>query len=274
MPANNAHAIVLKQHTKYDFTPHVKMVARQVRSQRDAARALINPDSSPISKGSISYGSASRPPIRDYKKGKWKWSHQERSTDMSLGPDPQINDGLGRRLQESNWWMMANLNKRPKDDYESKTMVDAMSYALTKIRNNPSEWGGTPGSVIFTWGPDRVAHLSDDARAQYKNDGAEPLEYINKLEIEAPTAEIGPVKGRLHVHFQLYVSHWSCIHLDSKGFGKRFKHHYNQYMNKERVAGDSHMRIQHDRSVLIWARLTAQKNAHNWMHKYAAKGQD
>ena len=92
--------------------------------------------------------------VKQTKKGSWKYKHQHRADVSRFGVDPHAKDGDGRRLQESNWWMMVNLNKTPPAGEEDR-MVRAMNYALPHIRNKPIHWGPNGhDKSIFTWGPD------------------------------------------------------------------------------------------------------------------------
>lgn len=262
---NPAKAIVFKRNTELDFAPRRSFLKELTNIEYKMARIR----SGTVNR--ISQGNPDRAAMRAIRKGQWKWTHQERANRERLGPDPHTQDGLGRRKQESNWWMMVNLNKKPKTDTDADTMVKAIAYSLSKIRNNPINWGPVPDASIFKWGPS-VGCITDSERKVYQQDALEPTKYIESLEIEAPVAEIGPNKGRLHAHFQLFVTHFSMIHLDCKAFAKIFAKNYADALNRERVPMDSYMRVTEGKSVLIWARLSAQKNAHTWMHKYASKG--
>lgn len=245
-------------------------------AQLDAEMAELRKIGGIVTKeGSVGIGRAEITPGGQIVRGKWKWKYQKKG-DASVGDDPHLNDGTARREQESNWWMMVNLNKRTKGDANAKLMVGAMSYALTMIKNTPLYWGPNLSSSIFIWGP-KVSSVSEEARAQYQRDRSQPARYIKSLEVRAPKAEVGAVKERLHCHFQLYVTHYSMIHLDTKAFGRIFAMFYNKYLAQNGVKDQSDpdsLRIANGKKVLVWARLSPQKNAHEWMHRYAAKSQD
>lgn len=225
-----------------------------------------------IAKKGIKEGTASVYKASQAKKGSWKYKYQDRADIKRFGVDPHAKDGHGRRKQESNWWMMVNLNKAPPPG-EQDRMVNAMNYALTHIRNKPIHWGPNGhDKSIFTWGPE-VNGVSLEARNVYKRDANRPMTVVTKLELDAPVAEIGPTYKRLHAHFTLSVEHYSMLHLHCKGFGAVFKQLYEEYMDKEGVSKeDTKVRI--NGSVLVWARLSSQSKHTEWLHKYAAKSQD
>ena len=78
-----------------------------------------------IAKKGIKEGTASVYKASQAKKGSWKYKYQDRADVKRFGVDPHAKDGHGRRKQESNWWMMVNLNKAPPPG-EQDRMVSAM----------------------------------------------------------------------------------------------------------------------------------------------------
>ena len=120
----------------------------------------------------------------------------------------QAGQPLGRRKQQSNFFMTLNTNKRKFDEVRD---IDAMSHAIEKVfKTNVYE--------ILKFGP---AHPNT-----YASDGSIADEVIEKVEVKAGI-ERGPVTGALHAHLYLTITHWSQVQIDVPRLQHLFKEAYN-----------------------------------------------
>jgi hypothetical protein len=121
----------------------------------------------------------------------------------------QTGQPLGRRKQQSNFFMTLNTNKRKFDEARD---TDAMSYAIDEIfRRRVFD--------ILKFGP---AHPDT-----YGGDGSIADEVIEKVEVKAGI-ERGPVTGALHAHLYLTITHWSQLQIDVPRLQFLFKEAYNE----------------------------------------------
>lgn len=117
---------------------------------------------------------------------------------------------LGRRKQESNWFITINPNQ--KQATHLKQDSDAIVQAL-------HETFETRGYDILTFGPKHPDVYGDDAQW--------PHLVVDEMNARA-TIERGPNTGALHCHLYFKVVHWSQVYLNQRQVQLIFKDAYNQ----------------------------------------------
>ena len=151
---------------------------------------------------------------------------------------------LGRRKQQSNFFMTLNTNKRKFDETRD---TDAMSYAINKIFKQEV-------FDILKFGP---AHPDT-----YGGDGSMVNDVIEKVEVKAGI-ERGPVTGALHAHLYLTITHWSQLQIDVPRLQFLFKEAYNEkavtkMTDKGRLAVKVELQPQTDYGQIIAFYLSKQ----------------
>jgi hypothetical protein len=116
---------------------------------------------------------------------------------------------LGRRKQQSNFFMTLNTNKRKFDEVRD---IDAMSHAINKV---------------FKQGVFEILKFGPAHPATYAADGDKADDVIEKVEVKAGI-ERGPVTGALHAHLYLTITHWSQLQIDVPRLQFLFKEAYNE----------------------------------------------
>lgn len=121
----------------------------------------------------------------------------------------QTGQPLGRRKQQSNFFMTLNTNKRKFDEARD---TDAMSHAIDTVFKQRVYY-------ILWFGP---KHLDT-----YGGDGSFADDVVEKIEVRAGI-ERGPVTGALHAHLYLTITHWSQLQIDIPRLQFIFKEAYNE----------------------------------------------
>jgi hypothetical protein len=156
----------------------------------------------------------------------------------------QTGQPLGRRKQQSNFFMTLNTNKRKFDEARD---TDAMSHAIDEIfRKRVFD--------ILKFGP---AHPDT-----YGGDGSIADEVVEKVEVKAGI-ERGPVTGALHAHLYLTITHWSQLQIDVPRLQFLFKEAYNakaltKMTDKGRLAVKVELQPQTDYGQIIAHYLSKQ----------------
>ncbi len=156
----------------------------------------------------------------------------------------QTGNPLGRRKQQSNFFMTLNTNKRKFDEVRD---INAMQFALDKVfKTNVYE--------ILKFGP---AHPNT-----YAGDGDFPEDVVEKVEVKAGI-ERGPVTGALHAHLYLTITHWSQLQIDVPRMQFLFKEAYNskavtKMTDKGRLAVKVELQPQTDWGQIISHYLSKQ----------------
>jgi hypothetical protein len=156
----------------------------------------------------------------------------------------QTGNPLGRRRQQSNFFMTLNTNKRKFDELADTQAMAAALDAVFKARV----------FEILKFGP---AHPGT-----YAADAALANEVVEKIEVKAGI-ERGPVTGALHAHAYLTITHWSQIHIDIKRLQFLFKEAYNskartKIAHGKQIAVKVELQPQTDYSQIIAFYLTKQ----------------
>lgn len=159
----------------------------------------------------------------------------------------QTGQPLGRRKQQSNFFMTLNTNKRKFDEARD---TDAMSHAIDEIfRRRVFD--------ILKFGP-----MHPDT---YGGDGNIADEVVEKVEVKAGI-ERGPVTGALHAHLYLTITHWSQLQIDVPRLQFLFKEAYNEkaitkMTDKGRLAIKVELQPQTDYGQIIAFYLSKQVGA-------------
>jgi hypothetical protein len=194
-----------------------KMAAADISSSRPAVPKINTT-------AQITVGDSSKEGLRvaQYRKrtGEWKVEATggRRSTFESAAGPVELwdhnagNDGerLGRRKQQSNFFITINTNKRKFDEV---TDTDAVKRALKRCFQEEV-------TNVLRFGPAHYLTYGDD----WKYADA----VIEKVDLRAGV-ERGPVTGALHAHLYLTISHWSQLQVDVKRLQVMFKETFNQY---------------------------------------------
>lgn len=131
---------------------------------------------------------------------------------------------LGRRKQQSNYFMTINTNKRKFDDLHDPAAVE---HAITVcFKKNVTQ--------MLTFGPRHPATYADDKKW--------PDAVIEAVDVKAGV-EIGPVTGALHAHLYLTITHWSQLQINIPILQEMFKQAYNEKA-KTRIADSARPAIQ------------------------------
>mmetsp|Transcript_28324 Transcript_28324/g.65098 ORF Transcript_28324/g.65098 Transcript_28324/m.65098 type:complete len:271 (-) Transcript_28324:59-871(-) len=126
--------------------------------------------------------------------------------DHNLGRDCEL---IGRRRQQSNFFITLNTNRRTFDEAQDpKAVQEALNACFGKKIYD-----------ILTFGP---AHPE-----VYGDDSLHPNEFVEKIEVRAGV-ERGPVTGALHCHAYVTIAHWSQIRINKLALQGLFKQAYNQ----------------------------------------------
>jgi hypothetical protein len=127
--------------------------------------------------------------------------------DHNLGRDCEL---IGRRRQQSNFFITLNTNRRKFDEAQDpKAVQQALNACFGKQIYD-----------ILTFGP---AHPD-----VYAEDALFPNEFIEKIEVRAGV-ERGPVTGALHCHAYVTIAHWSQIRINKLALQGLFKETYNEH---------------------------------------------
>jgi hypothetical protein len=109
-----------------------------------------------------------------------------------------------KRLRHSRWFITFNTNKRfeDRDDPDIHEMI-------SKLSKRVHEFG-----------------LAENLKTMvcFKREGDEfSSKYIKKIQKISGSVEVGPKTHCVHTHFQLIISHWSCVQLDYTAVKQFFK---------------------------------------------------
>jgi hypothetical protein len=184
-----------------------------------AARGAPSSDKIVVSTIDVAVGSSTADGMRaaawDKASGEWKaratggrrdeFGAAGTKHDHNLGRDCEL---IGRRRQQSNFFITLNTNRRTFDEAQDPRAVQSALNACF----------GTQIYDILTFGPAHPETYGDDA--------AHPNEFIEKIEVRAGV-ERGPVTGALHCHAYLTISHWSQIRINKLALQGLFKETYN-----------------------------------------------
>lgn len=150
--------------------------------------------------------------------GEWKVSATGgRRTDFAHGSGSATlfdhhrgpgGERLGRRKQESNFFITVNTNKRT---FTSQDRA-AVQAAVTRCF-------GERAYDILEFGP---------VHADYKIDKNHPQAVVEDIKTRA-TVEIGPQTLALHAHVWFRVTHWSQLRVDRRALQVMFKNAYNEH---------------------------------------------
>ena len=159
----------------------------------------------------------------------------------------QAGQPLGRRKQQSNFFMTLNTNKRKFDEVRD---IDAMSHAINQV---------------FKKGVFEILKFGPAHPATYAADGNMANEVIEKVEVKAGI-ERGPVTGALHAHLYLTITHWSQLQIDVPRLQFLFKEAYNEkavtkMTDKGKLAVKVELQPQTDWSQIIAHYLSKQVGA-------------
>jgi hypothetical protein len=117
---------------------------------------------------------------------------------------------LGRRKQQSNFFITINTNKRK---FDEALDVEAVKRALQRCFQEEV-------TNVLRFGPAHYLTYGDD----WKYADA----VVEKVDMRA-CVERGPVTGSLHAHLYLTISHWSQIQVDVKRMQVMFKETFNKH---------------------------------------------
>ena len=151
---------------------------------------------------------------------------------------------LGRRRQQSNFFITLNTNKRKFDEIRD---VQAMEHAIDVcFKRSVYE--------ILKFGPAHPITYAGDA------DIADLV--VDKVEVKAGI-ERGPVTGALHAHLYLTITHWSQLQIDVPRMQFLFKEAYNskavtRIPDKARIAVKVELQSQTDWGQIISHYLAKQ----------------
>ena len=124
--------------------------------------------------------------------------------DHHLGKD---GEPLGRRKQESNWFLTVNTNKRKFEHQDATAVHDALDVVFKKRLYQ-----------VLTFGPKQPDTYARDAQW--------PDLVVEKVSVSGGV-ERGPVTGALHAHMHLRIVHWSQMHINVPALQLAFKEEYN-----------------------------------------------
>jgi hypothetical protein len=151
----------------------------------------------------------------DKKTGEWKArATGGRRTDFGTGAPlydhhlDQHSAQLGRRKQQSNFFLTINTNKRRFDQVIDTAAVE---HALKVCFSDKLV-------SILTFGP-----VHPDT---YAADALRAGDVIEKVEVKAGV-ETGPITGALHAHLYLTITHWSQLRINIPMLQDLFKQSYN-----------------------------------------------
>jgi hypothetical protein len=170
---------------------------------------------------SVAIGSSTADGMRaaawDKSSGEWKAraTGGRRTSFASAGEKHDHNLGrageaIGRRKQQSNFFITLNTNRRKFDEAQDPGAVRAALSACF----------GKHIYDILTFGP---AHPDT-----YAADALNPNEFIEQIDVKAGV-ERGPVTGCLHAHVYLTISHWSQLRINKLALQALFKDEYNAH---------------------------------------------
>jgi hypothetical protein len=151
----------------------------------------------------------------DKRTGEWKsrlWGgRKEIVTDdgTTLYDHHLDKDGkrMGRRKQESNWFLTVNTNKRKFEYQDASAVHDALDVVFKKRLYQ-----------VLTFGPKQPDTYSRDAQW--------PDAVIEHVGVSGGV-ERGPITGALHAHMHLRVVHWSQLWINVPALQVAFKQEYN-----------------------------------------------
>ena len=152
----------------------------------------------------------------DKRTGEWKVAATGGRRTTFPGASKELHDHhidkngihLGRRKQQSNYFLTINTNKRRFDEILDTRAVE---YAIHKCFDERLV-------QALTFGPVHYDTYGEDAKW--------PSAVIEKVDVKAGV-ERGPITGALHAHLYLTITHWSQLRINVPALQDLFKEAYN-----------------------------------------------
>lgn len=165
------------------------------------------------------------------------------------------NPELGRRKQESNFFITCNLNKNPKDD-DVHAYTVALDYAMREMAAD---------RVIcqyLIFGPAIASMRGSD---HYRDDTY--AHHIDKVNYHCGI-ERGSKRGMVHAHVWLTIDHFSQIQIHPKQFGFLVKEFFNQSV---RAQGRESLVLPARQQVFVNVKLLPQSDFAEVIKRYITK---